>query len=216
MKALADDAFAGPRYARFAEELARYGISVLQGFMCTGWVFVLTARLGFPLHPTEREQAELAANPELRRDLATMTVAQTLPRFRAEALLGGGWKPTGASLTSYFTGACLRVFPNEFRRYRTAQRRWDRSWELAKAWGEPRNDAANTEAALGAARVQDILRSLEPRPRAVLLLTAQGYSQAEIAEILGFSSAKAVEGVLYRLRQRAKRSGEEEDDGTHH
>ncbi|MFE0332345.1 hypothetical protein ACFW08_37275, partial [Streptomyces sp. NPDC058960] len=70
LKALADEGFAGPRYTRFAEELTRYGISVLQGWMSTGWVFALTARLGFPLHPTEREQAELAGNPELRMDLA--------------------------------------------------------------------------------------------------------------------------------------------------
>ncbi|EMF56545.1 MULTISPECIES: hypothetical protein [Streptomyces] len=62
--------------------------------MSTGWVFALTARLGFPLYPTEREQADLADNPELCTDLATMTVAQTLPRFRSEAL-GGGWKYTG-------------------------------------------------------------------------------------------------------------------------
>ncbi|MFE0332346.1 hypothetical protein ACFW08_37280, partial [Streptomyces sp. NPDC058960] len=83
------------------------------------------------------------------------------------------WKPTGgASLTTYFMGASLRVFPNEYRSHRAAQRRWDRAWEQATAWGEPHGEDADIEAALGDVHVEDILRSLEPRPRAVLLLAA--------------------------------------------
>ncbi len=45
-----------------------------------------------------------------------MTVAKALPRFKEHALAGGGLRfEGGASLPTYFTGACLYIFPNEFR-----------------------------------------------------------------------------------------------------
>ncbi|WP_443234274.1 RNA polymerase sigma factor [Streptomyces sp. 2A115] len=209
LKALANEGFAGPRYVRFREELARYGISVLQAWMCTGWVFTLTARRGFDLSPTDSELAELAQNGELRWDLATMTVALTLPRFRDQALVGGRWQPTaGASIATYFMGACLNVFPNEYRSHRTAAKRWNRARDLSATWAaEPHGDIDPVLASLHA---EEKLRSLDPRTRVIVVLTLQGYAQQEIAEILNMSSAKAVEGVLYRLRQQTKldRKGE--------
>ena len=43
-------------------------------------------------------------------------VADALVYFREHALVQGGWSPTGgASLTTFFVGACVQVFPNVFR-----------------------------------------------------------------------------------------------------
>lgn len=43
---LAKDGFEGPRYDRFEEELARYGLSVLRGWMHSGYIFALLASHG--------------------------------------------------------------------------------------------------------------------------------------------------------------------------
>ncbi|MEV0226754.1 hypothetical protein [Streptomyces sp. NPDC050704] len=210
---LAACGFAGPRYARFSEELARYGISVLQAWLYTGRIFAATAKYGFPLHPTDAERAELARDSELRQDLANMTVAQTLPRFRDEALIRGGWQPDGGlSLTSYFVGACVYLFPNEYRRHRTAQRQWNQASAAAKDRSSSLCDGAETSPFLGRRTVEEELRSLEPRTREIVALHLQSYTHQEIAETLDEPSAKAVEGVLYRWRQQVKRSGKEERD----
>jgi len=122
---LAAGGFAGPGFDRFRDELARYAVSVLSGWMYSGYVFQLAARRGLVLRPSAGELDELHRDPSLRQELAVMVVAVALPDFREHALVGGGWRPDGgASLTTYFLGACLTVFPNEFRKYRTQRQRW--------------------------------------------------------------------------------------------
>jgi hypothetical protein len=47
-----------------------------------------------------------------------MAVPCALAGFRQNALIESGWTcEGGASITTYFMGACLYDFPNEFRRY---------------------------------------------------------------------------------------------------
>src|SRR5262249_8550976 len=47
--------------------------------------------------------------------------------FVRDALIEGSWSPEGgASLTTYFVGACLAVFPNAFRRWHTEHQYWQR------------------------------------------------------------------------------------------
>src|SRR5262245_5957858 len=67
---LAACGFAGPRYDRFAGELAKYAVAVLCGWMRSGYVFRLMARRGFPLEPTERELDEFHRDADLRQELA--------------------------------------------------------------------------------------------------------------------------------------------------
>ncbi|GGT43628.1 sigma-70 region 4 domain-containing protein [Nonomuraea spiralis] len=55
--------------------------------------------------------------------------------------------------------------------------------------------------ALGRIRVRDDLRRASERTRAIVALTIDGYSQEEIAELLGEASVRAVEGALYRWRK---------------
>lgn len=95
LKVLSSENFTGPRYVRFTEELARYGISVLRGMMHSGYVFKLVALRGYALNPTESELEELVRNSDVRDELATMTVARALPRFRKHALVDGGWRFEG-------------------------------------------------------------------------------------------------------------------------
>lgn len=76
---LARHDFGGSRYHRFREELARYGTAVLRA--C----------------PTDAELEELHRDSDARDDLANMTVAVALPRFRDRALAGGSWRADGGA-----------------------------------------------------------------------------------------------------------------------
>ncbi|MFE6054054.1 hypothetical protein ACFQ6N_25155 [Kitasatospora sp. NPDC056446] len=131
---LAQDGFAGPRYDRFVDELARYGIAVLRAWMYSGFIFQLVAKRGFGLNPHELELEELSSNSDLRDELATMTIAQALPRFRRQAFVEGSWRfDGGASITTYFMGACAYDFPNEFRRWKSSEERQSRALRREKA-----------------------------------------------------------------------------------
>ena len=205
---LAAHRFSGWRYRRFEEELAKYGTAVLRGWMYSGYLFELTASRGFQLHPTAAELEELQHDPQAREDLANMTVAYALPRFRDRALIGGRWQPDGgARLSTYFVGACLYEFPNQFRSRRDQAERWRRQDNCDPALFRVEADPAGDPAALTAVRlwVQGKLCDLDRRTRAVVMLTMEGYRQDEIAEMLGEPSARAVEGVLYRWRAQQKK-----------
>jgi len=199
--------FAGPLYRNFEHELARYAHSVLRGWMYTGYVFQLLAGRRFRLHASETELAELAADSDLREELATMTVALALPRFKERALVGGGWTyQGGASLPTYFMGACLYVFPNEFRRWRAQRLRWRRQDWNETVTRDPDHSQTTNPAVLAAGnlRVADHLGQLSPREAAIVTMKMDGYTLEEIAETLGEASVRAVEGVLYRWRTREK------------
>ena len=212
---LAAGGFAGPRFDRFRDELARYAVSVLSGWMYSGYVFQLAARRGFPLRPTTAELDELHCDADLRQELAVMVVAVALPAFREHALVGGGWRADGgASLTTYFLGACLTVFPNEVRKYRSQRQRWRaqnaNDQKAAASWAAVSGDPADLVA--GTMRVREDLARMDARTRAIVALRMDGYRQEEIAEMLGETSVRAVEGVLYRWRVRQVRLGSEGGD----
>jgi DNA-directed RNA polymerase specialized sigma24 family protein len=205
---LAAHDFSGPQYRRFQEELARYGTSVLRAWMYSGYVFKLVTARGFAIHPTDAELEELHRDSEVRDELANMTVAVALPRFREHALIGAGWQyEGGAGLPTYFMGSCLYVFPNEFRRRRVQQERWRRQDGRDPATTRQEADHVVSDPAViatGNIQVLDHLRGTDPRTRAIVALTIDGYSQEEIVELLGERSVRAVEGVLYRWRTQYK------------
>ncbi|MGW7046336.1 hypothetical protein ACWGDT_27315 [Streptomyces avermitilis] len=212
---LAEDGFEGPRYDRFVDELVRYSVSVLRGWLRSGFIFQLVADRGFGLNPHESDLEEVAANGDLREELAMMTVARALPRFRQRALIEGGWTcEGGASITTYFMGACLYHFPNEFRRYRADAERQRRAVQRQQvAYEAPVSPFSAADVVLGGLRVLDDLKDIaDPRTRAAVALTIDGYSQEEIRQLLGAQSVRAIEGMLYRWRRKAK---EDEGGGRH-
>jgi DNA-directed RNA polymerase specialized sigma24 family protein len=210
VEVLAADGFAGPGFDRFRDELARYAVSVLSGWMYSGYVFQLAAGRGLVLRPTAAELDELHREPSLRQELAVMVVAVALRAFREHALVGGGWRADGgASLTTYFLGACLTVFPNEFRKYRSQRQRWQAQDDSGQKAAGSRAAATGDPADLvaGTMRVRADLARMDPRTRAIVALQMDGYRQEEIAEMLGEASVRAVEGVLYRLRVKQAKLG---------
>lgn len=215
VEVLAAGGFAGPDFDRFRDELARYAVSVLSAWMYSGYVFRLSSGRGFALQPTAVELDELHRDADLRQELAVMVVAVALPAFREHALVGGGWRTDGgASLTTYFLGACLTVFPNEFRKYRSQRQRWQTQDESGYKAAQPRAATTGDPADLiaGTMRVREDLARMDPRTRAIVALRMDGYRQEEIAEMLGEASVRAIEGVLYRWRVKQVKRGSEGGD----
>ena len=203
---LAAGDFTGRTYERFENELAAYAMSVMRGWMHSGFIFKLAAARGFSLNPSGEELEELFRDSDAREELAIMTVALALLRFRKQALVGGGWRfEGGASLSTYFMGACLYVFPNEVRKRRAQIKRWrlqnNGDPSLAPSPLEGRTDDPGV-IAVGNQRVRDDLGRTDVRTRAIVALTIDGYTQEEIVELIDEISVRGVEGVLYRWRQK--------------
>ncbi|MCC3655848.1 hypothetical protein LIX60_31185 [Streptomyces sp. S07_1.15] len=204
---LSQSGFAGPHYVRFEDELARYGISVLRGWLYSGYVFKLVASRGFDLKPHELELEELAHDSDLREELAMMTVARALPVFRQRALVEAGWRAEGgASIATYFMGASAYQFPNEYRRHRVQQKRWRRSQATEQITTEGRFAVQGVaEEVVGKLRVLKELQDInDPRTQVAVALTIDGYTQEEIQQLLDATSIRAIEGLLYRWRTKAK------------
>lgn len=201
--------FAGARYRRYEDELARYGLSVMRGWMYTGAIFALVAKRGYGLQPTERELELLHRDSDARSEIANVTVGKALPRFREQAFVGQGWSfEGGASITTYFMGATLSDFPNEFRRWRAQTTRWrlqDHGDYTSNGLHlrTPSDDPADLVA--GEMGVLADLERINPRARDIIALTLDGYHQDEIVELLGETSVRAVEGVLHRWRTEEKK-----------
>jgi hypothetical protein len=187
---LARAGFAGYEYDKLQDALAAYALPVLRAWMYTGYVFTLTAKRGWPLHPTESELDRLRSDSELRGDLATFTVAKALPLFREHALLNGNWSVEGgANLTTYFTGACTQTFPNEFRSRRREVERMGQVFLEENHKLDTRGAASDDPGRIIASDlwVLDELAKLTPTQRAVVELTLADYLQIEIGEILEMS-----------------------------
>jgi DNA-directed RNA polymerase specialized sigma24 family protein len=148
-------------------------------------------------------------DPDARSEIATTTIGRSLPKFRKQALVGGGWHyDGGASIPTYFMGAALSVFPNEFRRWRTQRIRWMRQDHCEYTANGLHCTAAIGDPAvvvLGSMRVADDLSRASPRERDIIKLTMAGYQQEEIVELLGETSVRAVQGVLHRWRNAQKK-----------
>jgi Sigma-70, region 4 len=199
--------FKGPLYRRFEDELIRYGLGALKGWMYTGYIFrlidnkIMKNGKKMMLNATDSEREQIRRDGDLRTQLAGSTLATTLPKFRDRALQRGGWTlDGGASLTTYFMGATLYSFPNEFHRFRRERTTQLRQDHAAITYEDGTHSADPARAVVQDQVVQDALLRLPPRTAAIVQLHLLGHSHQEIAESLSDPSERAIEGVLHRWR----------------
>lgn len=79
------DGFSGRRWSLLVNDLARYGLAVMDAWMRTGYIFAKVKQVGRPLGHTEDETRELATDFDLRAELGAETVAKALERFQQGA-----------------------------------------------------------------------------------------------------------------------------------
>ncbi|MDV3136381.1 hypothetical protein [Mycobacterium sp. 29Ha] len=220
------DNFSGRKWRQLGDDLLKYGLAVVDGWLRTGYIFAKTAQAGRPVFPTAHELSELKVDRDLREGLADVVVAVAMIRFQQQAREGTGWTyGGGASLSTYFVGGCVLAFNNEFQRWRRHERRWSMhrstppndltdyrdSWtaaeieRVAALFADPARSAADRD------YVSRVLGELKNVDQEILKLTAHGYAQDEIGEILDLSE-RAIEGRLYRMRHRGIRDRVEDGD----
>jgi len=200
--------YAGPDWERLERNLAVYGLHVVTGWIRSGRMArkCREHRIFCP------EIAPAARDTEASQDLAVDVVVRALRYFLEKVLIPGKWDPTkGASLRTYFVGACCLLFPNA---YRTWSRAYSRNRVMARA-RHLEDDALNGIAdlhpsadALGRLISRQSLRArlneFDEKTQVTAVLDAQGHSNIEIAESLG-ASPKSIEGRLYRFRRKLDR-----------
>jgi hypothetical protein len=208
VNALWADSFTGPAYEIFAGELAAYGYPVIVAWLRRGTIWGHCATRGRKVSPTDAEREILERDFDERLELALETVADALTFFRDRVLRAGRWSfDGGATLTTYFIGACILTFPNVFRRWRVAERKWNLALaaeKLALPEGRtladlPGSDPADVVA--GRSAVIGELASMPHGTGGAAALIVDGKSFAEAAVILD-TTERAIEGRLYRYRQR--------------
>lgn len=119
--ALAEAGFAGPKYRLFERSLAQYAFPVMMTWIREGRIYRECADKGRPLPESPELLVHMATSLDTAQQLAGTTVAEALPQFRQSAMVGGGWQAAGgASLRSFFIGACVLAFPNIYRKWFTA------------------------------------------------------------------------------------------------
>jgi DNA-directed RNA polymerase specialized sigma24 family protein len=209
--ALAAANFTGPVYAAFEKEYVAFGFEQMMALLRSGYIFARCREIDLYL-PVRRIPARD------RKELALETLERALPWFKAKGLEQGGWQPElGASLKTYFTRALLYQFANVWRKYlKTAEEhRLKAARESAHivslealSYDIESFDPGPADIFMQREEIRRALAGIEARTekarkrtQAVLFLTENGYSQAEIAEVLG-TTRSAVEGVLRRHRAR--------------
>lgn len=204
VRQLREVGFTGPLQERLDNRLAEYGLGVMPAWLHTGHAFTIAAKRGYGLNPTEQELTELASDPDLRRELAIVIIAGTIREFRTIALLSGRWTPEGgASLSTFFMGACATQIPNEIRRWRSERESWQRERE---AWGQLSVDRSHQtiDPAVQVAGDQwrdDVLERAEARDPVngkIVRLHESGYGPTEIARLLGLTNERVPEGRIAR------------------
>lgn len=178
--------YQGPDWDYFVHELLSYGLTRTR---------LLLASRAFV---RDRRYPMLGCSLDDLEELASDIVLAGFTLFVRKGLVGGEWSPAGgASLATYFDGACRLVFRDQYQKW--ARRRFDSRVELhdrmdsmllAPGGGEDGIDLLDQ---LTAVLDEDEVR--------IFLLISEGYSQSEIGTWFGVSE-KAVGGRVYRARQK--------------
>lgn len=205
--------FTGTEYEMFRADLAAYGFPVVRSWVRRGLLFRYCAERGRPIHPTDEDRLYVMGATEEARDdrqeLAIETVARALKFFHHHVLLKGRWSyEGGATLKTYFVGACVYAFPNVYNRWNGERRRWKPAAggldptldELRWRPLDPRLDDDPADIVTNRQTAVTELNGMPSRIRdAVTSVVFNDATFADVAEQLG-TTERAVEGRLYRYR----------------
>ena len=185
--------YAGPDWDRLREALAEYGFVVCRAWIGSGQIFTECAKKGISQHRDPRLQSDA-------EDVAIETVVAALTYFRERVLIPRVWDPElGASLKTFFVGACVLHFRNTYRAWRRQQNRFGifHDTDVTSA-GDSRPSSRPDRATNVSLALHDIK---DPVVRQIGTYMAQGYTQMEIAELMNVDVA-AIRSRLERHRRR--------------
>jgi len=200
--------YEGKTWDRFANALAKYGYQVIWSWIRTGLIFERCREKGLGKY---LYKGRPALGIEDIDEIAQDTVVRAVTSFRDRVLVPGKWNPSkGASLKTFFIGACLIEFLSVYRgAAKSIIRRRQReiladelppSLQSSSGIDPARQALLRAEVASARANVR------VARTGTILELIAQGYTQPEIAEMLEVT-VKAIESSLARHRRDMKERG---------
>lgn len=174
------------------------GFKAVKKLLRTGEMAHACLEKGHPVTFKFDDRRLLTESKDLRDELTAEVLLYAVPLFFRQLQ---HWRPDGgASLTTYFVGACIRIFKAAYSSWsKSRERKWINSARLAEAPFDPSH--AFTEQVAIEESIRQVFALAKPSQRPVLALLYSGYSQVEAAEKLGLS-ARAVEGRMYQLRKR--------------
>jgi hypothetical protein len=193
--------FTGPSYEFFEMELAAYGSAVLMAWMRRAEIYNQCRDKKRPI------SGPLPQDYDDRVGLAGLVVATALDRFR-DVLRDGTWDPgRGATLKTYFVGACVLAFSNVWDRWHREERRrvgelmhdsLEDSPILVKLLVEP-SDEGPEQVAFNRHRLRQVLALMDGDLRWACELISRGHTYKEAAEAIGTSEG-ALRERLRRIR----------------
>jgi RNA polymerase sigma-70 factor (ECF subfamily) len=195
----------GPRWDQFHRQLLGYGLTIVTKLVRSGAMFARCGHHGRFLH-------QQAIPPDEAEELASDAVFEGFVLFCERGLLGKEWSVEhGQPLNEYFVNACALAFPNVYRRWQTRMNSWRdvdlldsfASLDQVVAEGTPEDAVVEQQAANAA------FAGLSEDNRRLLILHDQGYSHAEIAELMRLTP-RAVEGRIRRARLAARQRSDED------
>ena len=211
---LAGENFEGERFTQLYRKLARkltgYAWPILMKWIFTGQIFRECERYR---RPVNRSAAAYSWTNDDQCQIATDTIIEAVDFFRDYGLRRGNWDwQRGASLATYFVGACVCCFPGVHQRWWKEQlvaqsvllvtRDNEESWvdDLHKLVADPRSDPCTVAVVRDEVRCA-MSRIADPQLRQVLWLRTVGYKRAEAAHKAGLTE-KAANGRLDRYRKK--------------
>ncbi len=210
---LRQEGFEGENWDFFVNELARYGLAVVTGWMRRGLMAAKCAQKNIAV-PTLPDN--IRDDPHAIDEIATETVAEAIVHFRDDVLVPGIWDPAkGAALKTFFIGQCMKRYANVARRWLNHDLR-PRHEIVTDEWA-----VLDTERTAGAE--DDVLRSVtaqrilegvsNPRAARALVMDALGYSNADIARDLG-TTPDGASSLIKRARVALRRQHRIPEGGT--
>ncbi len=200
-----ESGLSGPRWNEFHRQLLGRGLDVVTKLVRSGAMFTRCGQQGRYLHRQD-------IPPQEAEELASDAVYDGYVYFRDRGLLGREWAvERGQPLNEYFVNACVLAFPNVYRRWQTRANGWQ-DVRLVDSWASLENVATEgtpEDAVVEQQAANTAFAALSEDSRRLLFLHDQGYSHAEIGELLRLT-ARAVEGRIRRARLSVRRLPEEE------
>lgn len=208
---LALEDFSGPLTMRVCSELATGTYPVIKSWLHHGKIFEICASKKIPVQRSKTDVRPWSEHD--RTDVAGMTVMNGRNLFWERGLRRGEWDPSlGASLATYFTGACLLCFRSVYYPW-WRKRVMKQSAELQiiddpdfvvtpsrlveRTFGEDPADVV--------ARRDEVRRALADLPderlRHVVALQGVGYTRSAAAREVGITE-KAAERAIDRYRKK--------------
>lgn len=205
---LRDEGFAGARTERVRLELMAGAYQVVYGWVRSGKIFAVCARKGIRARRNDGDTAPW--DDQDCEDLAVDAVLKGWELFAERGLRRGQWDPSrGASLATYFVGACLLQFNAVYNAW----------WRTRVMCCAIEAETINAEVEAGRARLiaqrshpdpadlvalsdeaERELDRLPERLQPIVVRMAAGLSRAEAARELGMTE-KAVERAFHRHRR---------------